>query len=78
MKELTESELERAVMDAMSQVDESEAASASVSRETSVDYYRRVASECNDRAATIESEMAEDSAYENPSSDGDSEDEAEC
>lgn len=77
MKVLSESELEREVMDAMSRVDESLAASAAVSRETSADYYRRIASECSDRATTIESEMNEDSAYEHPNGE-DSEEEAEC
>lgn len=66
MNTLSEDELEREVSDAISRIDESEAASSRVSRQTSADFYRRVASECNDRATTIESEMSEDSAYESP------------
>lgn len=63
-KELSEAELELEVMGAMSRVEESEAASASVSRRSSIDFYRRVAEECSDRAATIQGELGAEESEE--------------
>lgn len=67
MKKLSEAELELEVMAAMSRVEESEAANAGVSRQSSIDFYRRVAEECSDRATVIQGEL-----------DAEGEGEAEC
>lgn len=63
-KELSEAELELAVMDAVSRVDESEAATPRVSRRSSYEFYKRLSEECSDRAAAIRSEMEDDDTEE--------------
>lgn len=63
-KTMSEQELSLAVMDAVGHLDECEAASSKVSRQTSYDFYRRVAEECSDRAATIRDEMESEETEE--------------